>query len=276
MRAAFETVKFPNNFPAKMEQHSGHIDISLHWHKEPELLYVIEGDVILNVSEREYALSAEDVFLINSQANHRLSGEGQLLSVHLSEDYAKRFGYDITASDFELIQDSSAEDEMRTLLWQLSGAQSKSDYPELLQYSLVTDMLRVLVSECGGERKSPALSSAQVSKRSIKAAMEYIEQHYQEPITLNKIAAKLNFHPSYLSMHFKRVTGIEFRGYLTQIRMRHALDALLKQGKSVEEAAKIGGFPSKRNFITKCKLTFHQTPMQLIGQQKEQNLPESG
>ena len=50
-----------------------------------------------------------------------------------------------------------------------------------------------------------------------------------------------------------------------------ALDALLKKGKSVEEAAKIGGFPSKRNFIDKCKRAYNQTPMQLI-EQKTTNI----
>lgn len=276
MRAAFETVKFPNNFPAKTEQYSGQIEIALHWHKEPELLYLLDGSVRLTVSEREYTLSADDVFLINPQANHQLSGDGRLLSVHLSEDYAKRFGYDITHCTFELIKDSSAEDEIRSLLWQLSRTQTNGDYPELLQYSLATDILRVLISECSGGEKASALSSAQVSKRSIKAAMEYIEQHYQEPVTLPGIAAMLDFHPSYLSMNFKKVTGIEFREYLAQIRMQHALDALLKQGKSVEEAAKAGGFPSKRSFIAKCKLSYNLTPTQLIEQQKNHIHSESG
>lgn len=267
MRAAFETVKFKGNIPANIERHSGQIEISLHWHKEPELLYLMDGDLRLTVSEKEYLLETDDVFLINSQANHQITGNGRLLSVHLSEDYAKKFGYDITSTDFELIKGSSAEDEIRSLLWQLSKSQSKGDYPELLQYSLVTDIFRVLLSECGNKQETPTITSAQVSKRSIKFVMEHIEQHYQEPITLNEIADMLGMHPAYLSSDFKKVAGMEFREYLTQIRMKHALDALLKKGKSVEEAAKIGGFPSKRNFIDKCKRAYNLTPTQLIGQQ---------
>lgn len=272
MKAAFETVKFKGNIPANIERHSGQINISLHWHKEPELLYLIDGALTLTVSEKQYLLESDDVFLINSQANHQISGNGLLLSVHLSEDYAKKFGFDITRTDFELIKGSSAEDEIRTLLWQLSKSPNKGDYPELLQYSIVTDIIRVLLSECGSEEKTPTLTSAQVSKRSIKVAMEYIEQHYQEPITLNEIADMLGLHPAYLSCDFKKVAGMEFREYLTQTRMKHALDALLKKGKSVEEAAKIGGFPSKRNFIDKCKRAYNQTPMQLIEQKTTNNI----
>ena len=267
MKAAFETVKFKGNIPANIERHSGQIDISPHWHKEPELLYLIDGALELIASEKEYLLETDDVFLINSQANHQITGYGQLVLVHLSEDYAKQFSFDITRTDFELIKGSSAEDEIRTLLWQLSKSKDKGDYPELLQYSLITDIIRVLISECGSEEKTPNLTSAQVSKRSIKFVMEHIEQHYQEPIKLKEIADMLGMHPDYLSTDFKKVAGMEFREYLTQIRMKHALDALLKKGKSVEEAAKIGGFPSKRNFIDKCKRAYNLTPTQLIGQQ---------
>lgn len=266
MRAAFETVKFKGNVPANIEQHCGQIEIPLHWHKEPELLFLMDGTLKLTVSEKHFLLLADDVFLINAQANHQITGNGRLLSVHLSEDYAKRFGCDITNSVFELIKGSSAEDEIRSLLWQLSKSKNKADYPELLQYALVTDILRVLVSECGGRGKTPTMTSAQVSKRSIKAAMEYIEQHYKEPITLTEIAAMLDIHPAYLSADFKKVTGIEFKEYITQIRMRYALDALLKQGKSVEEATEAGGFPSKRNFIDKCKRAYNLTPQQLVKQ----------
>lgn len=269
MRAAFETVKFTGNIPANIEWQSGQIDISLHWHKEPELLYLIDGTLELIASEKEYLLETDDVFLINSQANHQITGYGQLILVHLSEDYAKRFGFDITRTDFELIKGSSAEDEIRTLLWQLSKSKDKGDYPELLQYSLITDMIRIMLSECGSEEKTPTLTSTQVSKRSIKFVMEYIEQHYQEPITLNEIADMLGMHPAYLSTDFKKVAGMEFREYLMQIRMKHALDDLLKKGKSVEEAAKVGGFPSKRTFVAKCKRTYNITPFQLIKQNRQ-------
>ena len=272
MKAVFETVEFPNNCPAVIEQLSGRIDVPSHWHKEPELIYLLDGALSLTASEREFALSADDVLLINAQANHCFSGEGRLLTVHLSSEYAKRFGFDITNARFELIKGSGAEDELRSLLWQLSRTLNSGEYHELQQYAIATDIFRVLLSECACRQKDETFSSTQVSTRSIKAAMEFIEQHYREDITQSEVAEKLGLHPVYLSVHFKNVTGIGYREYVVRVRLQHALDALLKQGKSVDEAAAIGGFPSKRNFIDKCKRAYNLTPMQL----REQSLNSNG
>lgn len=271
MKEHFETVVFENNLPAKAERYSVRIDMAAHWHKEPELLYLSEGVLTLTVSERKYTLEADGIFLINAQLNHRISGSGKLLCVHLSDEYAKKFGFDITNAFFEPEKGSGAENELRSLLWLFNRTFSENEYPELIQYSLATDIIRVLVSECVSAPESAPLTSSKVSTRNIKAAMEYIENHYNEEITQTEVARLLNLHPVYLSVRFKKVTGIEFKEYINQVRMKHALEALLVQDMTVDKAAAAGGFPSKRNFITKCKRAYNLTPLQL--KEKYRNTP---
>ena len=47
------------------------------------------------------------------------------------------------------------------------------------------------------------------------------------------------------------------------------MDALMNQHMSIEDAAKAGGFPSKRTFIAKCKRVYVITPFQLLKQKRE-------
>ena len=73
----------------------------------------------------------------------------------------------------------------------------------------------------------------------------------------------LGLHPAYFSMYFKEATGIGFQDYITEVRLRHALDALINENMTIDNAAKAGGFPSKRNFIMRCKRAYNLTPLQL-------------
>ena len=63
--------------------------------------------------------------------------------------------------------------------------------------------------------------------RMIERACEYINQHYtNEDISLNDVAAYVNFSPSHFSSVFSRETGKSFIRYLTDLRMNKARELL--------------------------------------------------
>ena len=82
----------------------------------------------------------------------------------------------------------------------------------------------------------------------------------------------LDLTPIYLSALFSETAGVQFREYLLKIRLEHAMDALMNKHMSIEDAAKAGGFPSKRTFIAKCKRTYNITPFQLLKQKREREV----
>lgn len=61
----------------------------------------------------------------------------------------------------------------------------------------------------------------------ILAICEYIEQNYNESITLYQIAEKFDVSVSYLSRKFKQQIGIGFTQYVNQIRLENAKEDLL-------------------------------------------------
>lgn len=98
--------------------------------------------------------------------------------------------------------------------------------------------------------------------------MEYVEQHYKGEILQSEVAKMLGLNPAYFSVYFKEVTGSGFMDYVARVRLQKALDALFEKNISVDEAARAGGFPSKRNFIMRCKRAYNFTPVQLKEQKQ--------
>ncbi|MGN0299466.1 MAG: response regulator [Lachnospiraceae bacterium] len=92
---------------------------------------------------------------------------------------------------------------------------------------------------------------------------EFVELHYQEPITLNSVAQEHFFmNASYVSRIFKESTGMAFSKYLTEVRMSHAKDLLKNTGFRVNDIAGYVGYNDVSYFIQTFKKITGMTPEQ--------------
>lgn len=276
MNSEFELIRYNDNLPARIEIIQGKIETPYHWHKEIELVFVLDGELEIDVNSKLITLCTNDFRLINSVENHSVTAKNaKCLILDISYEFAEKFDPSLYNTFFEIVGGSGAEDEIRNLLWQLSRSVSEAELPALRQYPLITDMLHVLFVQCKCRRENPNLSQEtdKVQSRHVKLAMEYIEHHYMEDITLIGVAEKLGVQPEYLGARFKESTGFTPMEFVLKYRLDIAMDALLNQGMSIEDAAIAGGFPSKRTFVAKCKQAYNITPFQIIKQKRSGSVP---
>ncbi|WP_308554885.1 AraC family transcriptional regulator [uncultured Lactobacillus sp.] len=79
------------------------------------------------------------------------------------------------------------------------------------------------------------------SYRYIEEALSWIDQHYQEPITISGWARNCSLSESYFSHIFKKSTGSTPMSYLKKIRLVHARQSLQNEEITMTElAAKVG------------------------------------
>ncbi|MDH2925765.1 phosphoenolpyruvate hydrolase family protein [Lonepinella koalarum] len=71
---------------------------------------------------------------------------------------------------------------------------------------------------------------------------KYIEQHYMKNIHLSELALLLYISPSYLSIKFKKDTGISFIDYLVSYRINKAKELLKSTNISCKEIAQAVGY----------------------------------
>lgn len=110
-------------------------------------------------------------------------------------------------------------------------------------------MLRdVCIDYVAGAVKSCVEQRANRESRPVRIARQYIEAHYDQPITLEQLA-KLSFlNPVYFSTIFKKETGASFTSYLVKLRMEKACDLLKSGSVTVSEAAERVGYQDVRYF----------------------------
>lgn len=95
---------------------------------------------------------------------------------------------------------------------------------------------------------------------SVRAAVDYIHQHYSETIDLNVLAGHIHITPAYLSLIFKVQTGVNFLDYLTQYRVEQACRLLKETGLKNYEIAYETGFRDEKYFSTVFKKATGMTP----------------
>lgn len=93
-----------------------------------------------------------------------------------------------------------------------------------------------------------------------QAASEYIEAHYKEKFSLQKMAGALFVNGSYLLRAFRKYTGFTPLAYHNLVRCRRAGELLADPGKSVSEIGEEVGFVSSAHFSHVFRKTEGCTP----------------
>ncbi len=89
---------------------------------------------------------------------------------------------------------------------------------------------------------------------------DYINQHFDENLTLEDVAALAGFSKFYFTRLFKQFTGVSFYKYLNRRRIMYAEQLLIEPQISVTEVAIRSGFGSLSAFIRMFKLQKGCTP----------------
>jgi YesN/AraC family two-component response regulator len=96
--------------------------------------------------------------------------------------------------------------------------------------------------------------------QSIFKAVIFIQQHYNEPISLDQIALEANLNPEYLSRVFKEETGYTYSSFLSNIRMKKAEYLLINTMEKVQSIAEKVGYSNVSYFSTIFKKKYGLNP----------------
>ena len=115
------------------------------------------------------------------------------------------------------------------------------------------------------ERIRNALESVHSSKEDqtigmVKRAEQYIQQHYTEELTLNRVSEIVHVSPPYISKLFKEKLGMTFLEYLTRIRMEKAKQMLRETQESIRRIGCEVGYQDPNYFSRAFKKYVGVTP----------------
>ncbi len=94
-----------------------------------------------------------------------------------------------------------------------------------------------------------------------------IHEDYEQDLSLDTLAARLHYNPSYISSVFRKETGIPFSDYLARYRHGKAIAYLVKTDIPIREISMKLQYTNPQNFIRSFRRTEGVTP----GQYREKN-----
>lgn len=90
--------------------------------------------------------------------------------------------------------------------------------------------------------------------------LHYVNEHFNENISLQDLSEKLYLTPNYITTLFKKDTGTTFKRYLTKVRLDHAKKLLKDTNTKISDIAALVGYDNDEYFCKVFKKTTGSTP----------------
>ena len=104
--------------------------------------------------------------------------------------------------------------------------------------------------------------------------LQYISEHFTEPLTLESTAHALGISRIHLSHIFSQQLHINFRQYINTLRIDRAKTLLHDPSNSISQIAYLCGYGNQRTFhrafLTQCSITPNQYRANVIAQAANQ------
>lgn len=229
-----------------------------------ETPYAVEpGSVILFQTDTEYIWQIENVryvainFDYTQENSHiRRTFSPVRAEIFPADNFSRKIVFDDAPElnrPIVLAKAAALGEQIRSLALEYHMREDFSD--ELMSAQLKSILIRLLRlhrgTHCTSERKS-----AQI----VRESMEYIQNHFQQSINNQDIAAQLHFHPSYINRVFRAHTGMSLHAFLNDYRLNYAMEMLRSQDMSVGQVAAACGFRDTAHFTKAFKEHTGQTP----------------
>lgn len=125
----------------------------------------------------------------------------------------------------------------------------------------VGSILASALAPARGLRERPSDSRAAArQRRAVHRAMAFMAARYHDAITLERVAREAAYSPFHFARVFRRHAGLPVHRYVTRLRLREAVDALLEGESDLSALALRLGFSSHSHFAESFRREFGASP----------------
>lgn len=269
MNNSFEQLDFNPNFPIHIQRYNLN-NFELHWHSYIEIFFTLSGSLIITANGFSFNLDEGDFCFLNSGSIHSICHNGQsndMLLFQISTSKKSPF-YKIGSLKFDYVhylEDLKAhkvplKQFQKILLSIYEEFKHKKDGYENIVLCLVNLLFGIFIRH---QYLVPKNSEDELFSKNLdrlNVILEFIDEHYDEKLTLSDIAEKFHINYYYLSHFFKNISGVSFQEYITRIRLNKSLPLLFDNEKTITEVALESGFANTKAYTTAFKKKFSMQP----------------
>ncbi|KTD87422.1 AraC family transcriptional regulator [Paenibacillus etheri] len=247
---------------------------SRHYHDAYEILYLISGDFYYFIGERTYQVAGGTLLFMDINEMHKLVNSGcnmyERVTLLFKKEFLQHFCtggqseelLEFFKSDYRALKMTGKDQYFIEQLFQKMIQEGKKQARGYEQYQqiLLVELLLYLNRKLFDSRVAPLVESNRIHKK-VLGIVNYVNQHYMEPLKLCEISRQFDISSSYLCRTFKEATGFNFIEYINNIRIKEARDLLVGSSFNVTEIAGMVGFDNTSHFGRTFKLMMGISPL---------------
>lgn len=243
----------------------------IHTHVYYELLYVLDGAVMLTIRGKTYRAEAGTLVFLNQFDEHAtrvLSGVYKRYYLLIPPTHLKALH-----SDARLLSVFRFHGDKFPYVLPVEANKPRFDaYFELLKGALeqggaymderIGALMTLILTDALLIRPDMFTPAQDMSFLPMREILDDLDKNFAQGFSLKSLAARFHVSPGCLSAHFRHYVGMSPMQYVTQSRLLHARALLLKTGLSVMAISAQCGYQDVSNFVRRFRQQFQMTPLQ--------------
>lgn len=235
-----------------------------HYHDAYEIYYLISGERRYFIKDRTYHITAGNLVLISPNELHKTndacSPAHERVLVNFKEAYLSEwcgkaetalllqcFAMNSPLVRLDLPQQNHLRELLLKIVSECRNREKEYQESDLYVKALLIELL-VLSGRYRQKIPDQFIPAENPISEKIFEAVRYINEHYMEDLSLQKVAVRFFTSLYHFSRMFKKVTGFNFIEYLNSVRTKEAQRLLKESTLSVTEISEKVGFDSLTHF----------------------------
>lgn len=249
--------------------------------RDGRLFYILEGTGFLCAENKSYPIGPGSVILfqagteyiwqIDSMRYIAVNFDYTQEHMHIRQTFSPLHAHLFPPDNFSprLFFENARELEHPIVLSHAFSFEEKIkslaiEYHMMGEFSdeMLSAMLKAILLQVLRAHRDPHPAGEKKGAQLARSIIEYIQNHFHEPLNNELIARHFHFHYTYISRIFKAYTGATIHTFLLDYRLNYAMEMLRTQDTPVSQIAKASGFSDFSHFTRLFKERTGQTPSQ--------------
>jgi AraC-like DNA-binding protein len=216
------------------------------------IVAVAGGHGELTYGSATFPLSKGDCFFIDCHVPHFYKSSTrdpwELMWVHFNGSTSEQYYEYFLSQSKNVFRPASFERTASVISEIISVNEAKSPDAEIITSKLIVDLLTIaLTSRVDDQQFDSALN------QKLASVHDYIEEHFSEDLSLEKLASEFYISKFYLTREYKKIYGKTIFQHIITARINHGKQLLRFSDRSVEEIAHLCGFNDQSYFARQFK-----------------------
>lgn len=230
-----------------------------HFHSQIELYFIMDGEMDIMVNSRRKVLKRGELAVSLSLDTHQYKTPEYSRSAVFIIPMYMAGGFELLINKRRAADPFICEASAAEFIRECAGKIVSGGLLELEVQGYINLILGKVYNSISFEQSEKRMGADLSSK-----ILFYLEEHFKEDITLEKLSHSLGYSPFYISHFFKSSYNIGFNSYLSMLRVRNFVRILGENNYNITYCAYESGFNSMRTFYRAFMMEFNMPPTEYI------------